>query len=235
MNDQTIIQAKNASIGYGNHILCKGISFEIQRGDCILLCGPNGSGKTTLLRTIADGSILDGHGSDRVMVPTGIPKVMGFTLREFVSTSLYRESSWRGRIGQKMETKMDEVLDMLGLSELQGHDISTLSDGEFQKGTIAAALCRTGENACILLDEPSSFLDPENKAMIFRTLRRIAEDNGTAFVFSTHDVAAALPSCTAAWAIGRDGQFRSGRETKFEVISSIFSDKSLIFGNSTEF
>ncbi|MCQ2145069.1 MAG: ABC transporter ATP-binding protein [Bacteroidales bacterium] len=235
MEKDTIIKANAAKIGYGSHILCKGISFDIRRGDCILLCGPNGSGKTTLLRAITDGSILDGQSCERVMVPTGIPKVKGFTLREFISTSLYRESSWKGRIGKKLESRIDQVLEMLALSALQGHDISTLSDGEFQKGTIAAALCRTSDEACILLDEPSSFLDPENKAMIFRTLRQIAQESGTAFVYSTHDVAAALPSCTAAWAIGKDGQFRCGRETKIEVISSIFSDKSLIFGNSTEF
>jgi len=229
------IKAHEANIGYGSRVLCSGISFTVEAGDCILLCGANGSGKSTLLRAISEGAEGFEINAPIAMIPTRIPKVKGFTLREFVSTSLYRESSWRGRIGEELDKKISESLAMLGLSELEDRDISTLSDGEFQKGTIAAALCKAGRGGVVLLDEPTAFLDPENKIMVFRTLRDIADKSGTSFIYSTHDIAAALPSSTCAWAIGRDGAFRANRETKNSIISSIFSDKSLIFGNLTDF
>lgn len=234
MEAKTLIKADGISIGYGSRILCGDISFSVREGDCILLCGHNGSGKSTLLRAIADGKA--GRCSvSVVMIPTGIRKVRGFTLKEFIGTSLYQESSWTGRIGKELENRISEAISILGLSELQNRDVSTLSDGEFQKGTIAAALCKAGKQGLILLDEPTAFLDPENKINVFRTLKEVAERTGTAFVYSTHDISAALHFCTAAWAFGHDGKFRHGNETKLEVINSIFSDKSFIFGNSTEF
>lgn len=238
----TLISANNCTIGYGARTLCRDITFTVEQGACVLLCGANGSGKSTLLRAIAEGALKDtskaaergalketgrgtGNGSlkDRqnggnmsaegvmiAMVPTQIPKVKGFTLREFVSTSLYTESSWSGRVGRELDERIGEALRLLGLAELEDRDIATLSDGEFQKGTIAAALCKA-PGGVVLLDEPTAFLDPENKIAVFRTLLEISESTGTAFVYSTHDIAAALPYCTEAWAIGRDGLFRSAK------------------------
>lgn len=207
--DKVIFSARSASVGYPGRILCRDISFDIREGETILLCGANGSGKSTLLRSIAEGRT--GHGSvETVMVPTGIPKVKGFTLRDFIRTSLYRESRWNGKVGKTAADRIDRALDLLGLGELASRDISTLSDGEFQKGTIAAALCRTGEkDGLILLDEPTAFLDPENKLTVFRTLGRIAGETGLSFVFASHDLAPALSVCTSVWALGRDGVFRS--------------------------
>lgn len=234
MTDRKIIfTAADATIGYPGRVLCSGISFKILEGDVVLLCGANGSGKSTLLRAIASGNA--GSGCVEIaMVPTGIPKVKGFTLREFIQTSLYRESRWNGRIGKELQKRIDWALRLMGLEGLASRDISTLSDGEFQKGTVAAAICRVGSGGLVLLDEPTAFLDPENKVLVFRTLRKVAEETGTAFVCVTHDIAAALPHCTAAWAVSRSGEFLSGRETKTEVISSIFSDKSVIFGFSAK-
>lgn len=207
--DKVIFSARSASIGYPGRILCRDISFDIREGETILLCGANGSGKSTLLRSIAEGRT--GHGSvETVMVPTGIPKVKGFTLKDFIRTSLYRESRWNGKVGKTAADRIDRALDLLGLGKLASRDISTLSDGEFQKGTIAAALCRTGEKGgLILLDEPTAFLDPENKLTVFRTLGRIAGETGLSFVFASHDLAPALSVCTSVWALGRDGVFRS--------------------------
>jgi len=234
MERKVIFTAGDSMIGYPGRVLCSGISFNVLEGDTILLCGANGSGKSTLLRAIAGGSV--GSGSVRkVMVPTGIPKVKGFTLREFIQTSLYRESSWNGIVGKELQKSIDRSLELMGLEALASRDISTLSDGEFQKGTVAAALCRVGGGSgLILLDEPTAFLDPENKILVFRALRKVAEETGTAFVYSTHDISAALGTSTAVWALSRSGEFLSGRETKTEVISSIFSDKSVIFGFSAE-
>ena len=78
---RVLIHIDNMAIGHGKKILYKDVSFDIHAGDCIMLCGANGSGKTTLLKALAGRKGL----SCRVtMIPSRIPKVKGFTVREFV-------------------------------------------------------------------------------------------------------------------------------------------------------
>ena len=87
-----------------------------------------------------------------------------------------------------METgrRMEEAMEVLGIKELRNRDISTLSDGEFQKACIAAALTRKAN--VLMLDEPTAFLDVENRVMVLLTLQRLAHETGTTVIFSTHDI-----------------------------------------------
>lgn len=161
------MEIRNLAIGYKGRPILENINFDIFRGDCIMLCGANGSGKTTLLRTLA------GYSPDitAVMIPTGIPKVQGFTLRDFVRVSCFRQSDLTGRLSPQDSAALDSALSTLGITGLAGRDISTLSDGEFQKACIASALVRRAD--LILLDEPTAFLDPMNRISVLTTLRSL--------------------------------------------------------------
>lgn len=139
-----LLTADRLTVGHGTPLISD-ISLDIGHGECILLCGPNGSGKSTLLRTFAgvlpplSGQL---HGADIILIPTRIPKVPGFTLPEFIRTSLYRGSTWNGRLGKTEEEALGTALQMLDIASLADRDIATLSDGEFQRGCIATALVR---------------------------------------------------------------------------------------------
>jgi len=198
------ISGNNISIGYDGEVLCDGISFEVRGGDCVMLRGANGSGKSTLLRAIAENNPLAGTietNTKVVLIPSKIEKVKGFTLKEFISTSFYTESAWNGRISQKMEELIARSIQLMGLTGFEDRDISTLSDGEFQKGTIAAALCKVRDCGIIMLDEPTSFLDPENKVNVYKTLHEVAKELGVAFIYSTHDISSAEPYSTSTLAL----------------------------------
>lgn len=206
----------NIQLAYGKRILCEGISLSlpVEGGALVMLCGANGSGKSTLMRRIA------AECPGAVMIPTGIPKVKGFTLRQFVETACYRHSNWKGRLGSGLEVKIDEALESMGLSGKAGRDISTLSDGEFQKACIAVALTTGGD--IILLDEPTAFLDPENRLAVLLALREVA-DSGKTVIFSSHDIAEGMKHCTATWAIGTDKKFhKSDEEGTQKCVESIF-------------
>ena len=248
-NRRMLLGIKDLTIGYGGRTLCSGITFDIHTGDCILLCGANGSGKTTLLNAIASsGTISDrrsgifsakGATANVIMIPSGIRKVEGFTLEEFIRTGCFRLSDWAGRLSEEDRERLADAMERLHIEDLSGRDISTLSDGEFQKGCMASALCRQAD--LILLDEPTAFLDAENRLEVLSLVRDITRKTGTAVIFSSHDIKEAAAYCNRIAAIGADGIFRisapatgieeTGIHEKLQTAVSIFKNKNITFGS----
>ena len=204
---KTLMQVRDLTIGYSKRPLYTGLSFDICEGDLILLCGANGSGKTTLLKALANY----GQQADIAMIPTRIPKIKGFTLNEFIQLSCYNFTG----------AEPEEAMFKLGLSHLTDRDISTLSDGEFQKGTIAAAIAKGAR--IILLDEPTAFLDVQNRRNVLATLRSLCEESGAAVIFSSHDLHESLNVCSKVIALGADRQCRISSENFSAAVAAIFS------------
>lgn len=188
------------------------VSFSLAPGECVLLAGPNGCGKTTLLKALAAVGC--------ILIPTGIPKVKGFTLEEFVRTGCYQESNWAGKLNKETEQRLEEALELLGIRHLQYQDIASLSDGEFQKACIAVGLARRAH--ILLLDEPTAFLDPDGRAMVLRTLRHVAESAGIAVLFSSHDLHASLAVANRVLAFTRDGLLESTPENRTDILTAAF-------------
>ena len=210
---KTAFQVNDLRIGYGDRILVRNISFGIAPGEVILLAGPNGSGKTTLLRALVSGGI--------ILIPTNIPKVKGFTVEGFIQTGCYAESDWRGRISADAAGRMEKALELLGIKHLKERDIATLSDGEFQKACLAVGLTRKAE--VLLLDEPTAFLDVENRIGVLQALRDIARKTGTVVLFSSHDIHDAVQVADRVFALTRDGRFiASTQENRPAVLREAF-------------
>ena len=185
-----MLKASELTIGHNGLKVSGPLTFEYPDGQSVMLQGPNGSGKSTLMKTIA-GLLppLSGGfsaGGPVVMVPTHIPKVKGFSVREFIRTSMFSASGIFRELDSGAETAMENAIRTLGLDSLADKDISLISDGEFQKACIATALTRKAN--VILLDEPTAFLDVDNRIMVLRTLQELAHGTGTTVIFSTHDI-----------------------------------------------
>ena len=221
-----LLDIKGMTIGHRGRTLYSGVDIEIRESECIMLCGANGSGKTTLLKALSGmkGEGAGMKGKEIVMIPTRIPKVEGFTLREFIRISCFSQSDFAGRLSPEQESRIDQALETLGLQPLAQQDISTLSDGEFQKGSIAAALVRKA--AIILLDEPTAFLDAENRINVLKTLKHLCSTpEKPAVIFSTHDLHDGLAVCDKVVALGSDGIVRTSKTDLKETVKTIFKDR----------
>lgn len=216
-----MIEVKRLRLAYGEHVLAADVNFHIKGGECLLIAGPNGCGKSTLLKVLACG----GMHAKCLLIPTNIPKVKGFTVEEFVRTACFRESNWAGRLNAETERRLQGALGLLGLQGLATQDISTLSDGEFQKACIAVGLTRRAD--ILLLDEPTAFLDVENRIMVLQTLRRVVRETGMAVLFSSHDLQDSLQVAHRVLAFTPGGGFlESTAEDRETVLQAAFPSYS---------
>ena len=186
-----MIKATDIVLGYSlDRPVAGPLGFTYTDGECVMLRGRNGSGKTTLMKTIA--GLLDPlsgtieKGGEAILVPTRIPKVKGFTVIDFVRTGMLAEAGSFKKLDRKAESRVSDAIRMMKLDSLASKDLTQISDGEFQKACVAAALTRKAN--VMMLDDPTAFLDVENRAMVLSTLQRLAHETGTTIIFSTHDI-----------------------------------------------
>ncbi len=193
----------------GNAILSD-VSLAVRKGEYLAIVGPNGAGKTSLLRCAA--RILSGWGGRiRVMgddvermgrkdlarrvayVPQAGGRISPFTAGELVMMGRYPHLSPFTPVGGRDRAEVDRALERTGTTAFADRPLDTLSGGERQKIFIAAALAQ--EAPILLLDEPTTFLDPGHEHDIRRILRRANREDGATIVLVTHDLnAAALES-----------------------------------------
>jgi putative ABC transport system ATP-binding protein len=180
------------------------ISLEIRRGEFLALVGPSGSGKSTLLHCIG---CLDAPTSGRVEVEgrdvtTGLNagaradvrnRSIGFVFQSFNLIPVL--TAWenieltlriRGEMTPaEMKRRVDDVLELLGLTSQRDRRPNQLSGGQQQRVAIGRALVKAP--ALVLADEPTANLDRKTSDEIIALMRRMNEQLGVTFVFSTHD------------------------------------------------
>jgi energy-coupling factor transporter ATP-binding protein EcfA2 len=179
------------------------INWEVGEGEFVLLAGPSGSGKSTLLRCLNgliphfSGGTLAGEtevfGTNVVSAgPHVLSREIGFVAQDPEAQAVLDQVESEVAFSlenaaippAEMRVRVEEVLDLLDLTGLRGRDVQTLSGGERQRLAIAAALALRPR--VLVLDEPTSQLDPQSAEDVLRALVRLNEDLGLTIILAEH-------------------------------------------------
>ncbi len=215
-----MIELKNLSTGYGRHTVSANLNATLQSGRLTCLLGPNGVGKSTLLRTLCgfqpplEGRMeMDGKDMAQLsrkemsrsigVVLTERPDVTDMRASDMVALGRTPYTGFWGRLGTEDRNRVDEAMQLVGITDLAHRMIHTLSDGERQKVMIAKALAQ--QTPVILLDEPTAFLDFPSKVETMRLLHRLAHESGKTVFLSTHDLETAIQLSDDLWLLSADG------------------------------
>ena len=195
MNDIPAIEVLDLKKSFGENHAVQGVSFEVAQGEIFSLLGPNGAGKTTtismlscLLRPNDGDARIMGHSirSDQV----GVKSVLGVVPQEI---ALYEDLTARenlsfwgkmyGLRGSKLKSRVDEVLDVIGLRDRAGDRVGKYSGGMKRRVNIGVALLHKPK--VIYMDEPTVGIDPQSRRNILDSVVKL-KNEGMTVLYTTH-------------------------------------------------
>lgn len=238
MNDP-ILKIENLSIGYQQPV-CTGINAVVQQGELVGLAGKNGSGKSTLLKTILglqptlNGKIFINGKDSRTLNPqqnakeiavvfSRLSRTPAISVFDLVALGRLPYSNGFSKLKPDEKMKIDEILELVGISALKNRFATQLSDGQLQMVMIARALVQ--ETRLILMDEPSSHLDIENQFKIFELIYKLSKETGKTFVIASHQVELLLQNASRLWWMD-NGNFFAGFPEEVALRQEIFEKLS---------
>jgi ABC-2 type transport system ATP-binding protein len=177
----------------------KGVSFSIERGECVAVLGANGSGKSTLVRVLATLLLHDGgsarvFGHDVFADPRPVRRLVN---RVSVEASFFKKMSsnenlsyaarFYGLTPKETNVRIPEILSRVGFPvERMGEAMEALSRGMQQKVALARALLTAP--VLLLLDEPTTGLDPRSKLEVQNFIREVRQVHDATILLCTHDL-----------------------------------------------
>jgi ABC-2 type transport system ATP-binding protein len=190
------VEISHLSFSYGERVALNDLSFSIARGEIFGLLGPNGGGKTTLFKLI----------STLVPLQQGDARILGFDLRSdtialrrrlgvvfqhpsvdgklTVAENLAHQGRLYGISGTRLRMRSAAMLEQLGLSARAGDLVETLSGGLKRRVELAKSLLHEPE--LLVLDEPSTGLDPTARREFLNYLTELRDRQGVTIVLTTH-------------------------------------------------
>ena len=184
-----MITATNLTKRYGSTAAVDGLTFKVKPGIVTGFLGPNGAGKTTSMRLILG---LDKATQGSVTVNGQVYRDKRAPMQEVGALidpsavhggrSAYHHLLWQAQAGGLSRSRVDDVLELVGLAEVAGKKVGGFSLGMRQRLGIASALL--GNPPVLLFDEPVNGLDPEGIQWVRKLMRRFAEEGRTVFISS---------------------------------------------------
>lgn len=190
------IELENVSHDYGARLALDRLTFTVRRAEIFGLLGPNGSGKTTLFRILSTLMVPSGgtariEGFDVARQPNQVRQQIGIVFQAHsldgkltVAENLKHQGHLYGLRGAALKTRIEAVLQRVGLADRARDKAETLSGGQQRRVELAKGLIHAPH--VLLLDEPSTGLDPGARRDLWLYLRTLRDQEGVTVLVTTH-------------------------------------------------
>jgi ABC-2 type transport system ATP-binding protein len=239
MSTDVMISADGLSKQFGPVRALDKVTFEVNRGEVVGFLGPNGAGKSTTMRILTcyispTAGTAKVHGYDIFDDTLEVRRRLGYLPQRaplYPDMSVYEYLQFaaeiRGLDTGRFRKRLDEVVDVCGLAQTLGMGIGTLSHGYRQRVGLGQALIHDPE--ILILDEPTSDLDPNEKAEVLKYIKQIGKDRTV--LLSTHNLAEVEAACARAIIVSKgrvvaDGPIDQIRSTTGRVRYVVTIDES---------
>ena len=209
------LEIKNTTIGYQKPLISE-VNASLDFGDVCLLIGNNGVGKTTLIKSILNqiptlkGDIFindknvkklsDKEIAEQIAVVFSKAQIpANYTTEDLISLGKFIHLPYYYQLEKEDLEDVNNIISQLKLEEYRTTSLQKLSDGNLQKAFIGRALAQN--SPVIILDEPTTHLDEENKIIILKLLRDLAKYQNKIILFSSHDWRLAKEFADKIWFI----------------------------------
>jgi len=221
----------------------KGISFSIPQGECYGLLGPNGAGKTTTISIMStliepnEGEVsIAGYNLEKN--PMECKKNIGVVTQEI---ALYNEFSaydnllfWGGMYkipGQELTDRIDDILDLLGLTDRKNDKVKTYSGGMKRRINMGTALLHRPK--ILFMDEPTVGIDPQSRNLIFEVVEKLHKE-GTTIIYTTHYMEEAERLCNRIGIIDNGEIIAQGTLNELKTSGSMKESVVISYTNLTD-
>src|SRR5690606_11933945 len=206
MSTDVMIEASALTKRFGTGRALDKVSFEVRRGEVVGFLGPNGAGKSTTMRILTcfispTSGTAKVNGHDVFDAPLDVRKALGYLPQRaplYTDMTVYDylrfAAEIRGLDEAKFRARLKKVVEVCGLAQSLGKDIGTLSHGYRQRDGLGQALIH--DPPILILDEPTSDLDPNEKAEVLRYIKEIGRDR--TILLSTHNLSEVEEACARA-------------------------------------
>ena len=217
-----MIEVQNLSFSYGHHPVLSHVGFTAQSGECVGILGNNGAGKSTLItcinriRTPDSGSVLIDGKAVGNMSRRELARSVAYVAQKnemgqttvFDCVLLGRKPYIRWAVGEEDLRLCTAMIHRVGLEALELRSLDELSGGELQKVMLARALVQRPK--VLLLDEPTSNLDPRNQYEMMELVREVAREQHITVLIVIHDLNLALRYCDRFFFLKDGSGYRYG-------------------------
>jgi len=198
-----LLDVRKLSVSIASKPLLSSISFQLEQGDYLCILGPNGAGKSTLLKALM-GIIQTKEGvinlnqqslselSQKELarqvsyVPQAHGQQLNFNVIDFIKMARYAYHSAFSDWSSDDQQALEHAASVTNTEDFLHRQMETLSGGEAQRVMIAAALCQ--QTPLLLLDEPTSFLDPHHQVEVHQLIQNLNQQHNISIIEVSHDL-----------------------------------------------
>ncbi len=212
----SLISSKNVFLSYENNSVIEDLNFSVEKGDYLCIVGENGSGKSTLvksilgLKTTASGHLHFGEGLSSKEIgympqQTTLQKDFPANVYEVVLSGCITGKKGRIFFGKEQKKLALENMEKLDILSIRNKCYRELSGGQQQRVLLARALCATKK--LLLLDEPTTGLDPVVTAEFYDLINRVNKDYNITVIMVSHDLISSVNYASHILHLQKNGSF----------------------------